>query len=197
MNIKGGRLPLWAWIAGPALILLAVVVIIALLRQGEEPAGEIDEPGPPAVYTSERDDVAPGVSMYQIAENPQEYYGSTVTVTGEASYVLGPNALLVVPRFGVSADDTLVISPVALSEVTGQSDDAPLSQGDTVQITGEVREFEPPSIEQEIGVDLDDESLAAYDGMPSIVASSISLDPPVSEEGQCVSYQGQGVTSLA
>lgn len=76
-----------------------------------------------------------------------------------------------------------MISPVPLSEVTGQSGDAPLSQGETVRITGEVREFDLPGIEREIGVDLDDESLDAYDGMPSIVASSISLDPPVSEEG--------------
>lgn len=183
MNTKGGRLPLWAWIAGPALALIAVVVLLALLGQGEGPA-EIDEPGPPAVYPEDRDDVAPGVSMYQIAENPQEYYGSTVTVSGEVSYVLGPNALLVVPRFGVSADDTLVISPVPLSEVTDQSGDAPLSQGEAVRITGEVREFDLPGIEREIGVDLDDESLDAYDGvMPSIVASSISLDPPVPEEG--------------
>lgn len=174
---------MWAWIAGPALALIAVVVLLALLGQGEEPAGEVDEPGPGYVYPEERDDVAPGVSMYQIAENPQEYYGSTVTVTGEVSYVLGSNALLAVPRFGVSTDDTLVISQAPLSEVTGQSGDAPLSQGETVQITGEVREFELPGIEQEVGADLDDESLDAYDGMPSIVASSISLDPPAPEEG--------------
>ncbi len=128
-----------------------------------------------------------GVSMYQIAENPQEYYGSTVTVTGEVSNVLGSNAMLVVPQAGVSgADDMLVISPVPLSEAseaTEQSGDAPLSQGETVQITGEVREFELLAIEQEIGVDLDDESLDAYDGTPSIIASSISLEPPVPEEG--------------
>jgi len=163
--------------------LIAVVVLLTLLRQEEEPAAEIDEPGPPAVYPQDLDDVAPGVSMYQIADNPQEYYGSTVTVTGDVSYVLGSNSLLVVPQFGVSADDTLVISPVALSEITGQSGDAPLAQGETVRITGEVREFGLPGIEREIGVDLDDESLDAYDGMPSIIASSISLEPPVSEEG--------------
>jgi len=49
-STKGRRLPLWVWIAVPALTLIAVVVLLTLLRQEEEPAAEIDEPWLPAVY---------------------------------------------------------------------------------------------------------------------------------------------------
>lgn len=182
---QGSGFPLWVWIVGPALALIAVVVLVALLREGEEPAapGEFDESGPPAVYPGEIDDLGPGVTLYELTDNPEEYYGSTVTVSGQVSYILGPHALLMVTSFGVSADDMLVISPIPLSEITDQSGDAPLSQGDAVQVTGEAREFELPSVEQEIGVDLDDELLDYREGTPSIVASSISLEPPVPEAG--------------
>ena len=179
---KGGRLPWWAWIIIPALAIIALVVLLAVLRPGEDTVGEVDEPGPPAVRPEEVGDVAPGVSMYQISENPQEYYGSTVTVTGEVSEILGSNSFLMVERFGVSGDDLLVVSSVPLSEVGGQSGDAPLAVGHAVEVTGEVREFELVSVEQEIGADLNDEVLDAWDGVTSIIASSISLDPPVPEE---------------
>ncbi len=81
-------------------------------------------------------------------------------------------------------DDMLVIGPVPLSGITEHSDDAPLSQGDAVRITGEVREFELPSVEQEIGADLDDELLDYREGTPSIITSSISLEPPPAEDGE-------------
>ena len=182
-ELQGSGFPLWVWVVGPALALIAVVVLVALLREGEEPAdpGEFDESGPPAVYPDEIEDLGPGVTLYELNDNPEEYYGSTVTVGGEVSYVLGPHAFLMVTRFGVSADDMLVISPVPLSEIADRSGDAPLSQGDAVQVTGEVREFELPGVEREIGVDLDDELLDYREGTSSIVASSVSAEPLIPE----------------
>lgn len=200
---QGSGFPLWVWIVGPALALIAVVILVALLRESEEPAdpGEFDESGPPAVYPDEIEDLGPGVTLYELNDNPEEYYGSTVTVLGEVSYILGPHAFLMVTRFGVSADDMLVISPVPLSEITDQTGDAPLSQGDVVQVTGEAREFELPSVEQEIEVDLDDELLDYREGTPSIVASSISAEPPIPEAVEPVvladkpeEYYGRSVT---
>lgn len=185
-DLQGGGFPLWLWIAGPALLLIAVVVLVALFSEGEEPADprEFDESGPPAVYPEETADLGRGVTLYELTDNPEEYYGSTVTVSGELSYTLGPHAFLIVTPFGVSADDMLMISPIPLSKITDQSDDTPLSQGDAVQITGEVREFELTSVEQEIGADLNNELLDYREGTPSIVASSISLEPPIAEDDE-------------
>ena len=51
MTTKGSGLPLCVWIIGLALTLIAVMVLVALLGEGEEPAypGEFDEPGPPPI----------------------------------------------------------------------------------------------------------------------------------------------------
>ncbi len=93
----------------------------------------------------------------------------------------GPNLL---PPRNLTHADMLVMSPVVLSGIAEHSDDTPLSQGDAVRITGEVREFELPSVEQEIGADLDDELLDYQEGTPSIIASSISLERPLAEDGE-------------
>ena len=185
-DLQGSGLSLWLWIVGPVLMLIAVVMLVALFREGEGPAdpGGFDESGPSAVYPGETADLGRGVTLYELTDNPEEYYGSTVTVSGEVSYILGPHAFLIVTRFGVSADDMLVASPIPLSRIGDRSGDAPLSQGDAVQITGEVREFELTSVEQEIGADLNNELLDYREGTPSMVASSISLEPPRAEDGE-------------
>lgn len=177
---RGGladRLPLWAWIVGPAFLVIAVVVVLSLFWQGGGTEGF--------------DDPEAGVTLYDIVENPREYYGSTVTVRGEVSQILGPNALLIVEPFGVSADDLLVISSVPLSEAL--PGDVPSFEDEAIRVTGEVREFDLTEVEQEIGADLDEELLDYRVGTPSIVAASISLEPASDgEEGAPVTPPDEG-----
>ncbi len=158
------RFPLWIWVLGPIVVVVAAVALLALLREG-------DPAGPEA-----------GVTFTEITEDPSRFFGETVTVEGGVGEVLGPRSLLISERF--NASDLLVVSPVPLWEVGGQSGGDPLSEDELVRVTGEVVKFDIASAEQRIGADLDGEALDAYVGTPAIVADSISLRPPdVFEEG--------------
>lgn len=163
------RFPLWVWVVGPTVILVVAVGLLALLREGG--------PGSPEA----------GVTFDEVAEEPNQFLGETVTIYGYVGEVLGPRSFLGTEWTG--ADDLLVISPVPLWKVGSQSGgdlltEDELSEGDTVWVTGEVVRFDMAAAEQRVGADLDEETLDAYVGTTAIIADSVSLTPPdVGQEG--------------
>ena len=59
----------------------------------------------------------------------------------------------------------------------GRPAGAQLAEDDLIQVTGPFRRFNLAEFERDLGVDLDDNRFAAYDGQPAIVARSTSLTP--------------------
>ena len=117
-----------------------------------------------------------GVTLYDITDNTEEFYGSTVTVSGEVNEVLGPRSFTIGgEEFG--GEELLVVSSVPRPDP---------EEGDVVQVTGEVQRFDVSSVERNIGFDLDGELLAPWESTPSIVADSASLTPRTRAAGENV-----------
>jgi hypothetical protein len=117
------RLPLWVWVAGPVVVVIAAVVLLALLREQE---------------TDELP--AAGVTLEEVSEEPSRFFGETVTVRGDVTQVLGARSFLITQRLD---SDLLVVSSVPLREVGDESGGATFSEESQVWVTGEVRWCEP------------------------------------------------------
>ncbi|MDP9369036.1 MAG: hypothetical protein M3Q03_12280 [Chloroflexota bacterium] len=102
-----------------------------------------------------------GITVYDVTHRTDEYLGTVVTVSGEVEeHLLTPHAFL------LDDDALLVVSATPHPELFVEA---------TAYVTGEVRRFELKAIEAEIGVDLDDERLAPFEGEPVVVAQSVGL----------------------
>lgn len=137
-----------------------------------------------------------------IAQNRgRELAGRTVTVTGQVSDVLNPNVIAL-------QNDVLVVSAQPFSSlVPGPSDvpassrssmnvqrafQSPLQFGDTVQVIGEVRAFDPAALSSELGVDLRGLIFDAWSGRPVVIAQSVDRRPDVQfQQGGRATVDGQ------
>ena len=122
-----------------------------------------------------------GATISDIEDNPDRFMGRTVTVSGEVEDIYGPLSFTVGGDdfFG---DELLVIIP-ANANIRGGSDDAAtVSDGDIVQLSGQVRRF----VETEIESDFDFDGYEIdYDVEgPAIVVDELLLTPRgMSDEG--------------
>ena len=108
-----------------------------------------------------------------VADHPEVYLGKTVTVRGEVGEALGPRGFAL-------EDDDLLFEDRVLVLTTGQMTDRdgrPLAPNALVDrpvwVTGTVRLFNRAETERDLGIDLDDELFAEWEGQPAIVARSI------------------------
>lgn len=93
--------------------------------------------------------------------DPQPLLGDEITVSGEVSEVLSANAFRIAgDEFG---DEGLGIVTAGPPELEG---------GAVVQVTGIVRERDTTTLEDDLGVDLTDDSLAGLDDVDYVVAAS-------------------------
>lgn len=83
-----------------------------------------------------------------------------MTVSGEVEQVISPNAFLFgdAKLLAVSAEgrDDLFVEP-------------------TAYVRGTVQVFNPVEIEEQLGLDLDDEQFAEFDGKPVIIVEALEL----------------------
>lgn len=178
VRVKGkDRFPLWVWVVGPTVILVVAVGLMALLREGDPVSPEA------------------GVTFDEVAEEPDQFLGETVTIYGHADVILGPRTFLISRR--IAAGDLLVVSPVPLQKVGDQAGGDPpiedgLSEHDTVWVTGEVVRFDMAGAKQRVGADLDEETLDAYVGTTAIIADSVSLRSPEVFEEEARGASGEG-----
>ncbi len=100
-----------------------------------------------------------------IVENPEPFVGQRVTVSSEVEEVISTSAFTLDSPTAIG--NRLLVIRITPGEVT-------VIEGVPVQVTGTVREFELPAIEEEVGVALDDEAFTEFEGRPAIVAQSIS-----------------------
>ncbi|MGQ1838878.1 hypothetical protein ACT4S2_10510 [Kocuria turfanensis] len=88
------------------------------------------------------------------------YTGQQVTLSAEVSETISPDTFAI-----AGAVDPLLI--VEEQEIP------PLDDGQVVQVTGTVQEgFDVVGVEQELGVDLEDEAFTEFEGEPYIMATS-------------------------
>lgn len=106
------------------------------------------------------------VTLTDITDNPERFFGQTVTVDGEVNVVHSPNA------FTIAEDATLDLGEILVLH------DRPLTRElreevERVRVTGTVREFTRTEIERDLGLELDDQLAEDFEGRPVIVARSV------------------------
>ena len=108
--------------------------------------------------------------LADLTNDPEEYYGRSVTVDGVVGETVEPNAFVLADE-AVLEDDVLEDAEGVL--VVSGPDAAPnLAEGEAVQVVGTLREFDLAAFEEDLGVDLDD-ALYKEGGRPAIAAREI------------------------
>lgn len=102
----------------------------------------------------------PGTDIDDIVDNTEAYVGKTVTISGEVEKLIGPYAFL------LADDKMLAITPSRRDELFVEP---------TAYITGTIRVFSLPETEEEIGIDLEDEQFAEFEGKPAILVEELEL----------------------
>ena len=111
----------------------------------------------------------------QILEQPQAFYGTTVTIEGSVENVVDTQALTVNTP-GAIGDQLLVISRDSLEPIGGSGiPQSIFSPQDSVTVEGQVKEFNLSEVEEELGIDLNDEAYQAWEGKPFVFASDVAL----------------------
>ncbi len=151
---RGGGI--WMWVTVGVLALAVLYGIAPLFNQ----AGAI---GPATSATADEVPGEPNAFLRYVIDNPREFYGRTVTVTGEIDDIVAPTA------FTIGPGGLLLVSSAPASATPD------LSESQTVQVTGTVRRFDLVELERETGADLQDELFAGWEGRPAIVASSVQV----------------------
>ncbi len=105
--------------------------------------------------------------------------GQTVTVSGAVTTILDQSSFVMSGdesdpvEFAplVSTDGVLIVSP----------DTSALVEGEVVQVVGEVAQFEILTFEEGLGVDLDDELYASWEGQVALIAQSMNSTVPAED----------------
>ena len=117
------------------------------------------------------------VTVPELASDPEEYVGKTVTVAGEVHRILGQRWFTIGGEdFG--GKEVLVLGGTTLPMIVQSVADSLNVMNDIVQVTGVVRVFEEDALEREIpGIDLDGDIFDPYDAEPVIVMTQLDITP--------------------
>lgn len=113
---------------------------------------------------------AEGVTIEELADDPSEFYGEAVTVSGEVIEAVEPGA------FRIEGDDEelLVVGVQQLPRIT-EGAVKEVNEGDRVRVTGQVREFKIEEVQQEVDRGIDDEYFGDFEGDPALLATSVEV----------------------
>ncbi len=110
------------------------------------------------------------VTVEELTNNPSEFYGDRVTVSGQVVEAVEPNAF----RIDSGGDQLLVVGVQQLPKIT-EGEVKQVNEGDRVRVTGEVRQFRIEEIRQEVDHGIDDEYFDDFEGDPALLASSAEV----------------------
>ncbi|MCT7969470.1 hypothetical protein NG799_24440 [Laspinema sp. D1] len=125
-------------------------------------------PGPGATTTPGMETTGMIAELEEVADNPNQFMGQTVTLNGEVAEVLGPNVFRIQEDEAVGGSDIIVITT---------DSQTPVMEDSQVQVTGEVRQLVITEIERDYDLGWDDslrtEIEREYTDRPALVAQSI------------------------
>lgn len=127
------------------------------------------------------------VGITEIVDQPAEFYGQSLTVSGAIAQIIDPNTFVVVNEQAAQDEGLYEAEAGALGEqgvlVTTSGGASPnLTERQTVQVTGTLQQFDAATFEQEMGVGLDEnnEFVSAFSDGPAIMATQVQ---PMQGEG--------------
>ena len=133
---------------------------------GLDPELYVDYEDQPVIIA---ESLAPAPDPGEIAENPDQYYGQTLAVTGEVETVYSENTFTLDEDELFGGEDLLVV-------VTNPTE-APIEDGETVAVTGELRPFITSEFETDYDLtwdlDIQREIEAEYSERPVLVVERV------------------------
>ena len=133
---------------------------------GLDPDLYVDYEGQPVIIAQS---LAPAPEPGEIAENPDRYYGQILAVTGEIEAVYSENTFTLDEDELFGGEDLLVV-------VTNPTE-APIEDGETVAVTGELRPFVVSEFETDYDLtwdlDIQEEIEAEYSERPVLVVDRV------------------------
>jgi hypothetical protein len=135
--------------------------------KGKAKAGEgAGQQGPEAGLTRP----AERVTVEELTANSGEFYGDSVTVSGEVIEAVQPGA------FRIEKDGTrlLVVGVEQIPKIVDGETKA-VNEGDLIKATGEVRRFKKEEIQKNVDHGIDDEYFGDYEGDPAVLAYSVRV----------------------
>lgn len=154
--------------------------MFAVSALGLTACGGDDTAGPETgtdVEDIQEEDVAAGPydGVYDSAfyEDIESYEGEEVTVSADVNEIISSTSFTIAGTEDTDVESLLVVSA---TEVSGLEPDL------TVAVTGTVQKaFDLPTVEEDLGVDLDDPLYEAYDQEPYIEATMIDTSVPADQ----------------
>lgn len=145
---------------------------------GEPAAGEAEqgavEETQPAGEEAESAGPARAVSVADYTDNPSEYYGDQIELSGQVTQVLGPNAFAIGGDEFVGGQQVIIVGAQQLNQIV-EGEAVEITTDQVVQATGTAREFNLTEIENEVGYQLDDNLFSEFEGNPALAASSVEV----------------------
>ncbi len=130
-----------------------------------------------------------GITLSRLASDPEALFGSKVVISGEISDVVGQEDDAITAQttaatgFVLGGDEQRVLVVGSrIPQLAALRADQDLAQGDIVQVTGTVREFDLAALEEDLGADLADDEFGRSDGVPVLVASAVNLVPSTARQ---------------
>jgi len=132
----------------------------------------VEYEGKPAIIAQS---IAPAPEPGEITENPKQYYGRRLAVTGEVEEILSPNTFTLDEDQLFGASDLLVL--VANPKTGKQAANTVVKEDETVAVTGVLRPFVVTDLEREYDLTWDLELQrkleAEYSTKPVLVVQSV------------------------
>ncbi|HZY66243.1 MAG TPA: hypothetical protein VFE21_10240 [Rubrobacteraceae bacterium] len=177
----------WAGIGVLFLMFAAALLLASCGNTGDEPASGGGEETAPSGEEAESAGEAQAVSLADLTDNPSEFYGKRVTVSGIVTDQLGPDSFAIGGDEFVGGNSVPVMSAQPMDQVVANPELLEENEGALVQATGTVQEFNQIN-NDDVASDLNSEVFSSFgDNQAALIADSVTITP----------QQGGGTTMQA
>lgn len=190
MEGGGSWLRSWSGIGALFLMFSAAVLLAGCGGTGDEPASGGGEETAPSGEEAESGGEAQAVSVADLTDNPSEFYGKQVTVSGFVTDQLGADSFAIAGDEAVGGNSVPITSAQQMDQVVSNPELLEENEGALVQATGTVQEFSQIN-NDEVASDLESEVFSSFrDNQAALIADSVVITP---QEGGSTTQAEQGV----
>jgi hypothetical protein len=154
---------------GGGLVLMTAIVAACGQPQTQTQTAPQTEP-----QTEAQTEPQAPVTSEDVSQNPEELLGQTVTIRGDINERLTTNVVELESEGFFNGEEILVVLPEGFA--LPAEDDVV----DSIQVTGEVRQFTAEEAQQ-LNLTIPETDYADYEGRPLIVAETAALSPSPNE----------------
>ena len=158
------------------LVALAGLLLVSCGNSGRDPGAQDDIEEPTQEQQEQQGTVGTqntSVTLEELTRRPDRFYDEQVTVNGRVGQRLSPNTFSLTSDDAAQSDDAFETEAALVA--AGEGTIPELSEGQRVRVTGEVQRFNREAVEQELGVNLDDDRYANFEEKPVILPGTVEV----------------------